>query len=88
SGYASARTLQVAVVGGTYAIGAMTLGAMYTNTSFRQLGDLSSGPNPGRVSGNAVFNNAEASVRYQFMTSLFGGVAYDYTRGGGVNGRD
>jgi len=88
SGYASARTLQVAVVGGTYAIGAMTLGAMYTNTSFRQLGDLSSGPNPGGVSGNAVFNNVEASVRYQFMTSLFGGVAYDYTHGGGVNGRD
>ncbi|MFL6666415.1 hypothetical protein [Burkholderia ambifaria] len=40
------------------------------------------------VGGSAVFNNAEASMRYQFMTSLFGGVAYDYTRGGGVNGRD
>jgi predicted porin len=88
SGYASARTLQVAAAGGTYAIGAVTLGAMYTNTSFRQLGDLSSGPNPGGVSGNAVFNNVEASVRYQFTPYLFGGVAYDYTRGGGVNGRD
>ncbi|VWB74393.1 porin [Burkholderia lata] len=88
AGYASARTLQVAAAGGTYAIGAVTLGAMYTNTSFRQLGDLSSGPNPGGVSGNAVFNNVEASVRYQFTPYLFGGVAYDYTRGGGVNGRD
>ncbi|PMZ94882.1 hypothetical protein, partial [Pseudomonas sp. FW305-BF15] len=56
SGYASAHTLQVAAAGGTYAIGAVTLGAMYTNTSFRRLGDLSSGPNPGGVSGNAVFN--------------------------------
>ncbi|EDT42216.1 hypothetical protein BamMEX5DRAFT_2021 [Burkholderia ambifaria MEX-5] len=34
------------------------------------------------VSGNAVFNNAQASVRYPFMASLFGGMAYDYTRGG------
>jgi predicted porin len=86
SGYASARSLHVFGAGASYLFGAATFGATYSNTSFRDLGDLSSGPNPVGLSGNATLNNAEVNFKYQITASLLCGVAYDYTKGGSVKG--
>lgn len=44
SGYASAHTLQVIGTGAAYTIGSLTLGATYSNTQFRHLGDTTSAP--------------------------------------------
>jgi predicted porin len=88
SGYASAGKLRVIAAGGAYSIGGATLGATYSNTSFRDLGDLSSGPNPNGFSGSATFNNAEVSIKYQFTPALLWGFAYDFTKGSSVLGQD
>ena len=84
-GYASARTYQVAGVGGNYAFGPATVGLVYTNIQFRGLGDTAdAGPNPNGYTGNAIFNNIEVNFRYQFTPSLLVGAAYDYTRNTGA----
>jgi predicted porin len=88
SGYASARSLHVIGAGASYQFGAATFGATYSNTSFRDLGDLSSGPNPRGLSGNAIFNSAEANFKYQIAVDLVWGIAYSYTRGSSVGGSD
>ena len=81
AGYASAHTQQVIGAGASYKFGAATVGATYSNTKFKDLGDLSSGPNPLGYSGTATFNNAEVNFKYQLTPSLLLGVAYDYTKG-------
>jgi len=87
SGYASARSLRVIAAGGAYNIGGTTIGATYSNTSFRDLGDLTTGPNPLGLSGSATLNNAEVNFKYQFTPSLLWGIAYDYTSGSSVQGK-
>ena len=88
AGYASASTTQVAAAGASYVIGAATLGATYSNTQFRGLGNVgASGPNPFGYSGTATFNNGEASFKYQFSPALLAGVAYDYTHSSGASAR-
>ncbi|AET94058.1 outer membrane protein (porin) (plasmid) [Burkholderia sp. YI23] len=88
SGYASARTLQVIGTGAAYTFGAFTLGATYSNTQFRDLGDTSSGPVPaGGISGTAKFNNVEINAKYQITPALLVGAAYVYTHNDGADGR-
>ncbi|WP_321896950.1 porin [Burkholderia cepacia] len=84
SGYASAKTQQVVTAAGSYTFGAATLGATYSNTQFKDIGALAGLPATGR-GGTARFNNVEANFKYQFTPLLVVGVAYDYTKGGGVN---
>ncbi|WP_168794140.1 porin [Paraburkholderia aromaticivorans] len=86
SGYASAKSMHVIGAGASYLFGAATFGATYSNTSFRDLGDLSSGPNPAGLSGNATLNNAEVNFKYQITPDLLCGLAYDYTKGSSVKG--
>ena len=77
SGYASAHTLQVIGTGAAYTIGSLTLGATYSNTQFRHLGDTTSGPVPaGGISGTAKLNNAELNVRYQITPAFIVGANY------------
>ncbi|QBR01432.1 porin [Paraburkholderia pallida] len=87
SGYASAKSMAVIDAAAAYTISSATVGVVYSNTRFRDLGDLSSGPNPRGLSGTAVFNNVEVNFRYQFTPALLWGAAYDYTRGGSVGGQ-
>jgi predicted porin len=85
SGYASARTLQIIVAGVSYRIGATTLGATYSNTQFQQLGadPGNAGATP-HLSGNAIFNNFEVSIKY-LITPLFQlAASYNYTNGSSV----
>jgi predicted porin len=84
SGYASAGTQQVIAAGGAYTFGAATFGATYSNTQFKDIGTLPGLPATG-AGGTAKFHNAEANFKYQLTTTLLLGVAYDYTKGYGVN---
>ncbi|PLZ02848.1 porin [Burkholderia sp. WAC0059] len=79
SGFMSARTWQVASVGGNYTFGASTVGLVYSNIAFQSLGDTSSGPDPSGYEGSVHFSTIEGSYRYQFTPSLLVGIAYVYT---------
>ncbi len=80
SGYTSANSYQVIALGGTYAIGAATLGATYSNIRFLNLGG--NGSSAFRAGSSASFNNAELSLRYQVTPALMLGTGFDYTRSG------
>jgi predicted porin len=87
SGYASAKSMTVLDAAAAYTIGSATAGVVYSNTRFRDLGDLSSGPNPRGLSGTAIFNNVEVNFRYQFTPALLWGAAYDYTHANSIAGQ-
>ncbi|PXW24469.1 porin [Paraburkholderia caballeronis] len=85
SGFANANTYQVIGAGGAYTFGAATIGATYSNVSFRNLGANLGAATPVFQSGqNATFNNAEINFKYQFTPALLAGVAFDYTDGNSV----
>jgi len=86
SGYASAKTQQVISAGGAYAFGPATVGATYSNTQFKDLGQTTvTGATNQTTSGSAKFHNAELNFKYQLTPALLLGAAYDYTKGYGVN---
>ena len=87
-GFLSAHTYQAIGTGVQYVIGNATIGAVYTNTKFINLGDITSGPNPSRFSGTATFNNAEVSFSYFVTPAIQLGAEYAYTESGGVGGND
>lgn len=86
AGYASASTLQIAAVGGSYDIGKATINLLYTNTQYQGLGDLSAGPDPLGYRGTATFQDVELGMRYQVRPAVNVGVSYNYTRGTGAGG--
>jgi predicted porin len=79
SGYASAHAYQVFSGGASYTIGGAKLGVLYTNTQFRGLGDLNSGPNPYHYLGTATFQNIEFNAQYQISPAWSVGAEYDVT---------
>ncbi|WP_116149624.1 porin [Paraburkholderia sp. BL27I4N3] len=85
SGFASAHTYQNIAAAIAYQFGAATIGGTYANVRFSGLGDASSGPNTTGYRGNAVFNSAEVSLRYQITPALLVGAAYNYTHGGSAD---
>jgi predicted porin len=87
SGYASAKSQTVLAAGGAYTIGAATVGATYSNTQFKNLGgEAGTGLNPYGYQGESEkFHNVELNFKYLVSPSLLLGVAYDYTKGYGVN---
>ena len=85
SGYASAKTQQVISAGGAYAFGPATVGATYSNTQFKDLGQTAVTGTGQTTSGSAKFHNAELNFKYQLTPALLLGAAYDYTKGYGVN---
>ncbi|SAL41302.1 porin [Caballeronia humi] len=87
SGYASAHEQQVISAGAAYTIAAATIGATYSNTQFKDVGtDGGAALNPvGYTGGTAKFHNAEINFKYQLTPALLLGLAYDYTKGYGLN---
>ncbi|HEY4295514.1 MAG TPA: porin [Paraburkholderia sp.] len=80
SGYASANAYQVIALGSAYRFGATTLGAVYTNTRFEDLGTLNTGKlNLFNYHGDARFDSVELSVRYMATPAAILGAAYNYT---------
>jgi len=85
SGYATAKTQQVISAGGAYTFGPATVGATYSNTQFKDLGQTGVVATGQVTSGSAKFHNAELNFKYQLTPALLLGAAYDYTKGYGVN---
>jgi predicted porin len=83
SGLASAKTQQVISAAGAYTFGAATVGATYSNTQFKDLGQTAVAGQPAgsKTGGDAKFHNAELNFKYQLTPALLLGAAYDYTKG-------
>lgn len=80
AGYASANTQQIFIAGAAYRIAATTLGLVYSNTRFSDLG--SNGvANMFQRGSTAMFNDVEINLKVQFTPALFAGLAYNWTRG-------
>lgn len=91
-GFASARTFETVAAAAQYTIGALTLGGGYSNIRFQ---DLNYGPsgtlsltNPFGYTGSAVFNNYNIYGGYWIAPDLQVGAAYNYLRGGAINGKE
>jgi predicted porin len=85
SGYATAKTQQIITAGGAYTFGPATVGATYSNTQFKDLGQTAVTGAGQVTSGSAKFHNAEVNFKYQLTPAFLLGAAYDYTKGYGVN---
>ncbi|CAH2924260.1 MAG: Outer membrane porin [uncultured Paraburkholderia sp.] len=86
AGFTSANTQQTVSVTGTYAAGSAIFGLAYSNTQYRGLG-ANAALNTFNYRGTAVLSTISASLRYQATAFLRFGTSFDYTAGGGVNGR-
>ena len=74
-GYQSAEKLQIYGAGAGYTLGNATLRFVYTNTRFEEITETLHTP----YLGQAVFQNYEANVQYQFTPAVNVGVSYTYT---------
>ena len=72
SGFASAKSIQIAKVGGQYVIGPVTAGLTYSNTRYGS--DAFS-----TFRDTAKFNNGSVFFNYQFTPAVRAGVGYNYT---------
>jgi len=87
-GYASAGSEQIIVAGGSYAFGPATVGLLYSNTQFQNLGTVSAVgaiSAPKYTSGTATFNSGEINLKYQLNPSLLLAGAYIYTHNSGAD---
>jgi predicted porin len=90
AGFATAGDERVITAAGAYAIGAATVGLVYSRTRFGDLGSvqvsgLTATENAYR--GSTYFDSGEVNLKYQVSPVLLLGVAYAYTRGGDVESR-
>lgn len=86
SGFASAGAWQVISAGAAYRIGNATIGGVYSNVAFQNLGSVGgAGLNPNHLSGTATFNIGELNFAYLVTPALQLGAAYTYTRGSSVD---
>ncbi|CAN7742120.1 MULTISPECIES: porin [unclassified Caballeronia] len=87
SGYASAGSQQIIGAGGNYVFGSATVGLLYTNTQFKNLGSVEvAGLNAAEkhYTGSAIFNTGEVNFRYQLSPALLLGAAYTYMKNSGA----
>jgi len=88
SGYATAGSQQVVAVGGSYQIGAGTVSAVYSNTTFNDLGGTAvTGVTGPAFKGKAIFNVVEVSGKYMVTPALQLATAYSYTAGSSMAGK-
>ncbi|CAM2141312.1 general bacterial porin, GBP family [Pararobbsia alpina] len=81
SGFASAGSEQIIDVAGNYAIGPATLGLVYSNVKFFNLGNAAGVTNAFHNGDSATFNDIEANVKYTLTPSVVLGFSYNYTKG-------
>ncbi|WP_322013842.1 porin [Paraburkholderia sp. J12] len=89
-GYASAGSQQIVTAGGSYALGPVTLAALYSNTQFQNLGEVNAGGSFGTKynGGTATFNSGELNVKYQVTPAFMVAAAYIYTHNSGAGSFD
>ena len=88
-GYASAGSQQIIVAGGSYALGPATIGLLYSNTQFQNLGSVNAVgaiAGPKYTGGTATFNSGEVNLKYQVNPALQLAGAYIYTHNSGADG--
>lgn len=88
AGYASAGSEQIVSAGGSYAFGAATIGAVYSNTQFANLGTVGvTGLNSTEkaYTGTASLNTGELNLTYRVIPALLLGVSYSYTKNSGAD---
>jgi predicted porin len=78
TGNAPAQSWQVAAAAGSYTFGAATVGAVYTNVRYGNIGKFNG--------ATATFNDVEVNAMYQFTPAVFAAIAYNYTKGNAVSG--
>ncbi|HTJ91662.1 MAG TPA: porin [Pararobbsia sp.] len=83
SGFSTAGSEQIIDVAGNYAIGPATLGLVYSNIKFFDLGSFTDAKNPNAFhnGASATFNDIEASVKYTLTPAVVLGFSYNYTKG-------
>jgi predicted porin len=81
AGFASANTYQVIAAGGAYKFGAATIGAVYSNVRYENLGATFFSPYAGE---SATLNNAELNFKYYATPELLIGLEYNYTFGSSI----
>lgn len=86
SGYMSANSYQVVGAAGSYTVGPMVFGLVYTNTQFQNLDSGTSGVTltSSTPVGTATFNTVEANATYHVTPAFQAGIDYSYTRGSTV----
>ena len=91
-GFASAGRMQIFAGAAQYTIGSLIAGIGYSNIRFQDLNDPASGTlsltNPFGYKGNAAFNNYNVYAGYWVSPVLQLGLAYNYLRGGAIDGKD
>jgi predicted porin len=88
TGYASAGSQQIVAAGGAYAFGPATVGAVYSNVQYGNLGAVAvTGLNNAEKTygGTATFNTGELNFKYQVTPALLLGAAYIYMRNSGAS---
>jgi predicted porin len=82
SGFASARDYKAAVLAANYEVGPVTLGSVYSNVKFSDLGSVTgNGLNPLNLRGTAKFDVGEASIAWRIVPNFQVGGAYARTKG-------
>ncbi|WP_254073949.1 porin [Burkholderia sp. S171] len=84
SGYASARTQQLAEVAASYSVGNATLLSTYSNTQFKDMNGVAGPLNPAAVRGTATFNSIDGTLKYQFTPSFLLAAKFSHTHGSSV----
>lgn len=92
-GYASAGAQGILTAGASYVFGPATVGVLYSNTQFKNLGSVAGGlPSAAGFgthwTGNATFNSGEVNLKYQLTPALMLGAAYIYTHNSGAAGAE
>lgn len=87
-GFASAGAQKIFALSAAYTIGNATVGAVYSNTRYTDLGGTAvTGLTAEEASyrGAETFNVGEVNFKYQLTPALLLGAAYSYTGSSGVN---
>lgn len=83
SGFSTAGSEQIIDAAANYAIGPATLGIVYSNTKFSDLGSFTDAKNTNAFHNgdSATFNDVEANIKYALSPSVILGFSYNWTKG-------
>jgi predicted porin len=85
SGFSTAGGEQIIAAGGNYVFGPATLGLIYSNIRFNNLGTVANaGTNAFHTGADASFNDVEANVKYAITPSIIAGFSYNFTKGNSI----
>ena len=82
SGLSTAGSEQIIAAGGNYSFGPATVGLIYSNIQFSDLGaQANAGTNAFHNGASESFNDVEANIKYRITPAVIAGFSYNYTKG-------